>query len=182
MKAKMIQKVQANRQKKSKQNKIYLSSFSRTSLGSTDDGVHIQLFRERLSEKLCTRQSRKVIWDMINTLFLTTVAVKTNLFTFLWHSRTYVRGLPCQISSNFFEEQGTQNYPQYLSGLSRALFPTTFLEIPVCKNLLGHIWQNEQRDLCCCCCFYFQTFRVLFSSYLTLCYLWEGLLHTCYVM
>ena len=40
MKAKIIQKVQANRQKK-KQNKIYLSSFSRTSLGSTDDGVHI---------------------------------------------------------------------------------------------------------------------------------------------
>ena len=35
------------------------------------------------------------------------------------------------ILSNFFEEQGTQNYPQYLSGLSRALFPTTFLEIPV---------------------------------------------------
>ena len=35
------------------------------------------------------------------------------------------------ILSNFFEEQGTQNYPQYLLGLSRALFPTTFLEIPV---------------------------------------------------
>ena len=33
--------------------------------------VHIQLFRERLSEKMCTRQSRKVTWDMINTLFLT---------------------------------------------------------------------------------------------------------------
>ena len=31
----------------------------------------IQLLRERLSEKMCTRQSRKVIWDMINTLFLT---------------------------------------------------------------------------------------------------------------
>ena len=31
-----------------------------------------QLFRERLSEKMCTRQSRRVIWDMINTLFLTT--------------------------------------------------------------------------------------------------------------
>ena len=29
------------------------------------------VFRERSSEKLCTRQSRKVIWDMINTLFLT---------------------------------------------------------------------------------------------------------------
>ena len=29
------------------------------------------------------------------------------------------------------EEQWTQNHPQYLSGLSRALFPTTFLEIAV---------------------------------------------------
>ena len=28
----------------------------------------IQLFRERLSDKVCTRQSRKVIWDVINTL------------------------------------------------------------------------------------------------------------------
>ena len=37
------------------------------------------------------------------------------------------------IFSNFFEEQWTQNHPQYLSGLSRALFPTTFLETAVCK-------------------------------------------------
>ena len=33
------------------------------------------------------------------------------------------------ILSNFFEKQWTQNHPQYLSGLSRALYPTTFLEI-----------------------------------------------------
>ena len=33
--------------------------------------TYIQLFQEGLSEKMCTRQSRKVIWDMINTLFLT---------------------------------------------------------------------------------------------------------------
>ena len=33
------------------------------------------------------------------------------------------------ILSNFFEEQRTQNHPQCLSGLSRALFPTTFVEI-----------------------------------------------------
>ena len=91
MKAKMIQKVQANRQKKSKQNKIYLSSFSRTSLGSTDEGVHI------------------------------------------------------------------------------------------CKNLLGHICRMS-KGIFVVVVFFFQTFRVLFSSYLTLCYLWEGLLHTCYVM
>ena len=37
------------------------------------------------------------------------------------------------ILSNFIEEQWTQNYPQYLSGLSRALFPETFLEIAVCE-------------------------------------------------
>ena len=30
-----------------------------------------------------------------------------------------------------FEEKLTQNHPQYLSGLSRALFQTTFLEIAV---------------------------------------------------
>ena len=39
----------------------------------------------------------------------------------------------CAIYSNFFEEQWTQNHPQYLSGLSRALHPTTFLEIAVYK-------------------------------------------------
>ena len=31
--------------------------------------MRIQLFRERLSARMCTRQSRKVIWDMISTLF-----------------------------------------------------------------------------------------------------------------
>ena len=42
--------------------------YSRTSETASID---VQLFRERLSEKMCKRQSRKVIWDMINTLFLT---------------------------------------------------------------------------------------------------------------
>ena len=35
------------------------------------------------------------------------------------------------ILSNFSEEQWTQNHPQCLSGLSLALFPTTFLEMAV---------------------------------------------------
>ena len=38
---------------------------------------------------------------------------------------------PPAILSNFFEKQWTQNHPQYLSGLSRALYPKTFLEIAV---------------------------------------------------
>ena len=37
----------------------------------------------RLSDKMCTRQSRKVIWDMIDTLFLTTVAVESTFDAFL---------------------------------------------------------------------------------------------------
>ena len=37
------------------------------------------------------------------------------------------------ILSNFFGEQSRQNHPQYLAGLSRALFPTTFLETAVCS-------------------------------------------------
>ena len=36
------------------------------------------------------------------------------------------------ILSNYFEEQCNQNHPQYLSGMSLALFPTNFLEIAVC--------------------------------------------------
>ena len=38
--------------------------------------ICIQLFQERLLEKMCTRQSRKVIRDMIDTIFLMTVAVE----------------------------------------------------------------------------------------------------------
>ena len=44
------------------------------------------------------------------------------------------------ILSNFFEEQFTQNHPQYLSGSSRGLFPTTFLEIALCIALQCAHW------------------------------------------
>ena len=50
---------------------------------------------KRLSEKMCTRQSPKKIWDMINTWFLTTAAVEHTFVAFLEHSQTYVRGLQC---------------------------------------------------------------------------------------
>ena len=42
----------------------YLSGLSRAYFFSDN------LFRERLSEKMCTRQSRRLIWDMINRMFL----------------------------------------------------------------------------------------------------------------
>ena len=44
---------------------------------------YIPLFQERLS-KQCTRDNpEKVIWDMINTLFLITVAVEPTFVAFL---------------------------------------------------------------------------------------------------
>ena len=41
------------------------------------------------------------------------------------------------ILANFFEEQWTENHPQYLSGLSHALFATTILEIAVYTTRTG---------------------------------------------
>ena len=65
-----------------------------------------------------------------------------------WHCscRTYFCCFPLALANilpwplltaillNFFEVQWTKNHPQYLSGLSRALFPTTFLETAVCDR------------------------------------------------
>ena len=50
------------------------------------------------------------------------------------------------ILSNFFEEQWTQNNPQYLSGLSRAVFPTTFLEIAVYMCIHTKLFQQNNGD------------------------------------
>ena len=46
-------------------NKVKLFEIGRSNRGYKG---YIQLFRERLSDKMCTRQSQKEIWDMINTL------------------------------------------------------------------------------------------------------------------
>ena len=45
--------------------------------------VYTAISRKVVGKKMCTRQSRKVIWDMINTLFLTTVAVEPTFVAFL---------------------------------------------------------------------------------------------------
>ena len=91
---------------------------------------HIQLFRERLSEKMCIRQSRKVIWDMFNTLFLT-LQLSNQLLLFSFSTCRHMSMTSPAILLNFFEKQCTQNHPQYLSGLSHALYATTFLKIAV---------------------------------------------------
>ena len=54
-------------------------SEQKQSTGSKD----IQLFRERLSEEMRLQQSQKVIWDMINTLFVMTEAVEPTFVAYL---------------------------------------------------------------------------------------------------
>ena len=66
--------------------------------------VCILLFREKLSEKTCTPQSRKVIWDMFNTLFLTLLL--SNLLLLLSFSpHRHMSTVSPAILSNFFEKQ-----------------------------------------------------------------------------
>ena len=62
---------------------------------------------------------------MINTLFLMTVAV---LLLLSFSTRKHMSLASSAILSNFFEEQCTQNHPQYLSGLSHGLSPKLFLK------------------------------------------------------
>ena len=96
----------------------------------------IQLFRESLSQKLCTRQSRTVVWDMINTLVPDTVAVEPILLLLSFSTRKQMSMASRTIPWNSFENQWSENHPQYLSGLSHALFPTTFLETAVYNSAL----------------------------------------------
>ena len=105
-------------------------------------------FEKGCRKKMCTRQSRKVIWDMINTLFLTTVAVETNFFTFLWHSQTYVRGLPCN-SFKFLWRTGHSKLPTipfgvvactFSDNLSRNTCISDRAHAPWASNLINSIW------------------------------------------
>ena len=92
----------------------------------------IQLFRERLSEKKvhATIPKGNMGYDQY------TVPKDCSCRTYFGCFPLAIANITSQTSrailSNFFEEQcRAQNHPQYLSGLSRALFPTTFLEIAV---------------------------------------------------
>ena len=71
---------------------------------------------------------------MINILFLT-LQLSNLLFLLSFSTRRHISMAHLAILSNFFEEQWTKNHPQHHSGLSRVLFPTTFLEIAVYRSL-----------------------------------------------
>ena len=95
----------------------------------------IQLFHERLSEKNMHTTIAKgnmgydpyTVPDDCSCRTYFCCFPLALAYTFLWPFVT--------ILLNFSEEQWTQNYPQCLTGLSRALFATAFLEIAVYNNL-----------------------------------------------
>ena len=92
--------------------------------------ISTAISREVVGKKMSTRQSRKVIWDTINSLFLK-LYLSNLLLLLSFSTRKHTSMASRAILSDFFEEQLTQNHPQYRSGLTRALFPTTFFEIAV---------------------------------------------------
>ena len=111
-------------------------------------GILLQLFRERSSGKVCTRQSRQVIWRYDQCTVPDTVAVELTLLLSFSTSK-HMSMASRAIFSNFCEEQRTQNHPKYLSGLSRALFPTTFLEIAVYNtSQLYHFQARLGSEIC----------------------------------
>ena len=109
--------------------------------------VHVYCYFEKgCWKKLCMRQSRKVIWDMNNALFLTLKAQSNLLLLLSFSTRKHTSMASCAILTNFFEKQWTQNHPQYLSGLLCALFPTTFLEIAIMYNHVHVVLSFESVD------------------------------------
>ena len=86
---------------------------------------YVQLFRETLSEKMCTWQSWN--WGVMGSLDCSwTIAVEHTFVSFS-SARKHTSTVACAILSNFW----TENLSQYLLELSRVLCPTTFLEIAV---------------------------------------------------
>ena len=52
--------------------------------------IYVELFRERLSEKMCMQQSQKVTWDMNDQYTVPdTVAVEPTFVDFLYHLQSY---------------------------------------------------------------------------------------------
>ena len=116
---------------------LLVTRWSTTNFATCSNSIiNIELFRERLSEKMCTRQPQKVLRDMINTLFLTTVAGEPTLVAFHLHLRTYVRGLSCH-SFKFLWRTGQTKPPTISFGIvacpfSDNLSRNSCIPCPVC--------------------------------------------------
>ena len=99
--------------------------------------VHIQLFRERLSEKNVHPTITKGNMGYDHYIVSWHCCWQTYFCCFplaLANIRPWLLVLRFQISLKKSEHK---NHPQYLSELSRALFPTTFFEIAVYYDIVS---------------------------------------------
>ena len=90
---------------------------------------NIKLFRETVVGKNVLATIPKGNMGYAQYTVPDTVAVEPTLLSFSISRHTSMAS--SAILSNFFEKQCTQNHPQYLSELSRALYPTIFLKTAV---------------------------------------------------
>ena len=64
--------------------------------------IKVYSYLEKGCRKMCTRQSRKIIWDMTNTLFLT-LQLSNLLFLLFFSTLRHMSTASPVILSNFFE-------------------------------------------------------------------------------
>ena len=95
---------------------------------------HTAISRKVVGKK-CTRQSRKVLWDMFNTPSLT-----LNLLLLLsFSTRTHTSVASSNILSNFFEKQWTQNYHNSFRGCRVHFIWQPFSKWPYTKFMWWHV-------------------------------------------
>ena len=96
---------------------------------SSQHAIGYSYFKKGCRKKMCTRQSRKVIRSYDQYTVPDDCSCRTYFCCFALALAFPWSFVP--ILSNLFDNKRTQNHPQCLSGLSRVLFPTTFLKIAV---------------------------------------------------
>ena len=113
---------------------------------------------------MCSRQSRKIIWDMISTLFLT-LHLSSLLLSLSFSIRKHTSMASSAILANFFEEQSTGNHPQNLSGFSRAFFPNSCIPLAYALSCLSVAWEQVLRTNQMSCHFW-----TMFENFLSISY------------
>ena len=68
-------------------------TWTASGLSHMQNAMRHTVISRKVVGKMCTRQSRKAIWDMINTMFLTTTPVEPTFVAFLEHFQTHFHGL-----------------------------------------------------------------------------------------
>ena len=112
---------------------------------------NIQLFWERLSEKMCMRQSREAICDMINTLFLALLLSKL-LLLLSFSTCKHTSMASCAILSNFIEKTVNSKSPTIPFGIVVCTFSDNLSRNSCLCILINHrrllSWpQNSQAHL-----------------------------------